>query len=258
MADKPKKKPKPRYVRSEWIFDWKRPEAFFINSWSAILIVGAAFAFALVSVRVKMVEPVNWEAPRASVIHLSGNGWSHALAEEARAQGPFPSRFEPDQWFGAAPLLSFMDQASQPQLKAHQPRLLPFPEPGIQPPRMARRGEPVLPHHRSKVNGQHGVEGLRLLPVITALDGIEAQELPETLPDWDQPVTDELASRPWKFLVELDPSGRVRDCVSLAGGNELSPAELTQWLRGVVFRAEPRDGGRRWVAVAISFQNKVK
>lgn len=252
------KKPKLRYVRSEWTFDWKRPEATPISSWLAILLVGGAFSFAFVTLRVKMVEPVNWDAPQASVIHLSGEGLSHALAVEARAKGPFPSRFEPGKWQGGNTMRALMNSASQPQLKAHQPRLLPFPVPGIEPPALARRGEPVLPHRRVKVNGGDGAEELRLMPVLAAVDGLLPEELPETLPAWDQPVTEVLASRPWKFLVELDPSGRVRDCVALAGGNELSPKELSGWLRGVVFQAKPREEGRRWVAITIEFQNKTR
>ena len=136
MADKPKEKPKEkpklRYERSEWVFDWKRPEATPISTWLSLLLVGGVFAFALVSLRVKMVEPVNWSAPQASVIHLSGEGWSHALVEEACAKGPFPSRFEPDTWQGANAMRAIIDQAAEPQLKAHQPRLLPFPEQATQ------------------------------------------------------------------------------------------------------------------------------
>ncbi len=262
MAEKPqqksKKKPKLRYVREDWVFDWKRPEATPISTWFSILLVGAIFVFAVLSLRVKLVEPVDLDAPQASVIHLDGKDWSQALVMEARAKGPFPSRFDPDDWSGTAGMRLLVNQASQPRLKPHQPRLLPFPEAELKPPRMARRGEPVLPDRVGQADGDLGVEGLRLMPVLTAIDGIKPGELPQALPAWDDPVTDVLASRPWKFLVELEDSGRVRECVALAGGNELSPKELTNWLRGVVFRTEAREGGRRWVAVAIEFQNQTQ
>ena len=69
-------------------------------------------------------------------------------------------------------------------------------------------------------------------------------------------MTDVLSGRPWKFLVELEPNGRVRQSVSLAGGQELSPKELSNWLRGVVFEVKPREEGRRWVAIDIEFVNR--
>lgn len=252
------RKKKQAYVRNEWIFDWKRSTSTPFSSWFSILFVGGLFALMIVGLRVKVVQPVSWEAPQAGVIHLHGQDWSQALAMEARAKGPFPSRFEPAAWAGAEAMQGVIEQAAQPKLAAHQPRLLPFPDPGIQPPRMARRGEPVMPHRSPAADRGQDIGELRLQPVIRPLDGIGADELPETLPSWDQPVGEALAGRTWKFLVELEPSGRVRQSVSLAGGQELSPQELTQWLRGVVFPAKARDKGRRWMAVAIEFENRIK
>ena len=67
-------------------------------------------------------------------------------------------------------------EASQPRLATHQPRLLPFPDPGIQPSRMARRGEPVLPTRPlsplTRPEGRGEIAQLQLLPTIHAVDGI--------------------------------------------------------------------------------------
>ena len=164
---------------------------------------------------------------------------------------------EPASWSGTDPIEEVLREATQPRLATHQPRLLPFPDPGIQPPRMARRGEPVLPTR--PLTGPEGLDDiaeLKLLPALRALDGITSEELPEKLPAWNQPVTDVLAGRPWKFLVELDSEGRVRQLASLAGGQELSPRELSVWLRGATFRTKAREEGNRWVAVAIEFVNR--
>ena len=247
---------KPSFERSEWIFDWKRPTSSPVTTGLIALVLGGVFAVVLVTLRVKLVEPVDWVAPQASVIHLSGEGWSRAMAMEAQAKGPFPSRFEPDRWPGADGMRSVMTQASQPRLKAHQPRLLPFPEPGIEAPRMARRGEPVLPYRPLAEHQPQAVNDLRLVPILSALDGIQVEELPAKLPVWNEPVTELLASRTWNYLAEIDPSGRVWDCVALAGGNELNPQKLTAWLRGVVFRPKAADLDRRWVAIAVKFENR--
>lgn len=251
----PKKK-KQAYVRTEWIFDWKHTPSTPFSSWFAILLVAGVFAVAIISLRVRLVQPVEWETPQASVIHLRGDSWSHSLAMEARAKGPFPSRFEPGAWSGTDDMQSVLREASQPRLATHQPRLLPFPDPGVQPPRMARRGEPVLPMRPLSSEEPRDIADLQLLPVMTAIDGIATKELPAKLPAWDQPVTEMLAGRPWKFLVELDSGGRVLQSVSLAGGQELSPVELSKWLRGAVFPIEARDEGSRWVAIAIEFVNR--
>ncbi|MGA0899587.1 MAG: hypothetical protein ACO3SO_04185 [Luteolibacter sp.] len=251
--------PRPKkqaFRRSEWIFDWKRSNSSAVSFWSAILLVGALFGCAILSLRVKMVEPVTLEAPQARVIHLSGKGWSRALAMEAKAQGPFPSRFEPSSWSGTRSVQSEILEASQPRLAVHQPRLLPLPDPGIQPPEMARRAEPVLPQRSLEISVPELTAALQLSPVISAVDGIRADELPKTPPKWVGPVTEGLAARSWKFLVELQSDGRVHQLVSLAGGQELSPPELAAWLRGAVFVNKARKEGRRWVAVAIEFQNQ--
>jgi len=246
------------FVRNEWIFDWKRSTSTPFSSWFAILLVAGLFALAIVSLRVRLVQPVSLEAPQASVMHLHGQDWSHSLALEARAKGPFPSRFEPTLWSGTGEMRGIIEQASQPKIAAHQPRLLPFPDPGIKPPRMSRRGEPVLPSRPLGSGDAQSVDPVHLEPVISALDGIQTDELPKELPAWNQPVTDALSARSWKFLIELDSSGRVSQCVSLAGGQELSPKELAAWLRGAVFAPKAGDQGRRWAAVAIEFENRTK
>lgn len=252
-------RPKKRaFKRSEWIFDWKRSTSTPVSFWFAVVLVGGIFALAIISLRVKLVQPVALEAPQASVIHLRGEGWSRSLAMEARAKGPFPSRFEPTAWSGTETMQDVVQEASRPRLAAHQPRLLPFPDPAIEPPSMARRGEPVLPGRGFDFGPAETTGPLRLVPTLSPVDGISAAELPVQLPPWDQPVTEGLAARSWKFLIELEPNGRVRQCVSLAGGQELSPPELSAWLRSAVFAAREREQGRRWAAVAVEFENRMQ
>lgn len=250
------RKSKRAYVRSEWVFDWKGRSATPLSTWLSIVLVAGIFAMALVSLRVKLVQPVEWQAPQASVIHLRGEGWSRPWVTEARAKGPFPSRFEPSEWSGVDGMQASLRELSKPRIATHQPRLLPFPDPGIQAPRMARRGEPVLPYRPLKIDEPDVAGELKVVPVIHPLDGIRADELPEKLPAWDLPLGEKLTGRAWKFLLELDSDGRVLQLVSLAGGQELSPRELSTWLRGVVFATkERRKEGPRWVAIALEFEN---
>lgn len=253
MADKKNKDE----LRAEWIFDWKRRTPTPVSTWLAIVLVAGVFIVGLVSLRVKLVQPVDWEAPQASVIHLRGEGWSRIWQIEARAKGPFPSRFEPEGWPGTKDMQKRIADKLEPRLEIHQPRLLPFPDPGIKPLRMAHRGEPVLPRRPLEMGEPQVGDDLHLVPVIRAMDGIEADELPESLPPWDEAVTEILSARPWRFLVELGPSGHVRQSVSLVGGQEQCPEELTQWLRGVIFpTAFGDDTGQRWVAIAVEFENR--
>ncbi|MDX1679812.1 MAG: hypothetical protein R3242_03680 [Akkermansiaceae bacterium] len=249
------KSAKMRFRRPDWLFDWKRPRNAPISSWAAILLVVGIFTFLALFLQVRMVDPVEWTAPQASVIRLGGEDWAQSLVQEARAKGPFPSRFEPGEWDGTREMRQLADQAAQLHFEGHQARLMSFPEPGIEPPPLARRGVPVMPSRWMEPTPVGGTAKLRLLPVLSVVDGIAAEELPESLPEWTGPVTDRLDARPWRFLVELDAQGRVLQSVALAGGNELSPAGLSDWLRGVVFRAKPRDSDTRWVAIAIEFHN---
>lgn len=245
------------FVRSDWIYNWRQPSRSLLHSWSALLLVFGMFAFLLLAVRIRIPEPVERNAPQASRLLLDSGDLSRQLAERASAEGPFPSRFEPAEWQGLDGLRADLKRSTEVELKKHQPRLLPFPTPAANPPRLARRGEPVLPE-RPLIPEQRPVDGnYHVVPVISVVDGIIASELPGQLPAWEGPIGKELSARHWRFLVEVEGSGRVRDCMALAGGGELNPPQLVNWIRGLVFRTKPREEGRRWVAIDVGFENRI-
>lgn len=244
------------YQRSEWIYDWKHPSRSLLHSWTALVVVAAAFAVLLVVVRVSIDEPVERAAPGALRLHLGSDEIGRTLTQRARAKGPFPAKFDAANWEGFEPLRALLRQSIEVELTPHQPRLLAFPEPPASPPLLARRGEPVLPERPLDVTGPVADGNWRMVPVISVVDGITAGELPAALPDWKGEVAAELVSGQWRYLMELDDQGRVRQCVAMGGGGTVQSPQLATWLRSLVFRITPREEGRRWVAIAVAFENR--
>lgn len=244
------------YRRSDWIYDWKQPTRSRLHSWVAVVLVAVCFALGGALLRVRIDEPAERSVPSAVRMHLGSEGIGRSLVEQAREQGPFPTRFEPTGWDGFEAYRVLLRQSTEAELTPHQPRLLAFPEPPAKPPRLARRGEPVLPERPLAVAPSPDPGPRQMVPVVSALDGIKAAELPAQLPTFEGELGAQLAGGQWRYLMELDDQGRVRQCVAMAGGAAPHPPLLRTWLHSLVFRTAPREEGRRWVAIAVGFENR--
>lgn len=244
------------YRRSEWIYDWKRTPGSRFRSWLATLIVAGLFFLLVISLRVSTIKPVEWVAPGAAVIQLGDDESSRLLAMQAAAQGPFPSRFKPAEWQGAASLERLVDDATRVVPQQHVSHLQPFPTPSAKPARLAKRGEPVMPARPLGPLYAPADVTLEMVPFIVGVAGIDDGPLPKKLPVWDGPVAERTAAQSWRYMLQIAPSGHVRDCVAMIGGEGLAPAEVERWLRGVVFEADGDRQGMRWAAVEVVFRNQ--
>jgi hypothetical protein len=65
-----------------------------------------------------------------------------------------------------------------------------------------------------------------------------------------------MPAEPWRFLLHLDASGRVRDVVPLAGGGDgAGAATIPNWLRRLDF-PPGNDPDGRWIAIGLGFINR--
>ena len=245
-----------RQEAPQWVFSWKKPPGTPITKALTWLAVGAVFAFFLTSVRIHVTPPKPWAGHKAVMIQVTDDEMGRDLTLEAREGGPFPSRFEPSEWRDAAALEeSAMEDARwSPPAYVSVLRDLPV-ENNTAPVLLARGGEPVLPRRIQTEITTPEASNLKLAPVLSPLSGITASEMPDKLPPFQGTVDTGMTSVPWRFLMRLDSVGSVRECVSLAGGNEAGPSPLELWLRGISFK--PGSGDKsRWITLEVGFTNQ--
>jgi len=245
----------PRKDAPEWVFQWHLTMGSPLHKWAAILLVGGGFAFFLTSARIRVVPPTPWATHKATVIHVTDDTEGRTLTLRAREGGPFPSRFDPSAWDGAAALerTAFADTNWTPP--PYIPELRKLPEPVTPRVTLAAKGEPTLPKLRPLSKAAPPAVKLSPTPELYPLSGIAAAALPRELPPFDQAVNAALTAEPWSFLVRLDAAGNVQDCVSLAGGDDTGTPPMETWLRRVSFNPDPAKPSR-WMVVGVGFTNQ--
>lgn len=244
-----------RLEAPQWIYDWRKSGRYLMRSSLAILIAAGLFAFFLIVVRVRVVRPMTWAAPQASLIHVDDSVSGRMLAQRAREDGPFPSRFLPSDWDAARVLEGKLDEVTRSAPELYVPALRGFSDVVSERAGLALRGEPVLPTRPLALMQQPEVRKLVMVPQLSPISGFGINELPSELPDLKIEVGDAMASQSWYFLIRLDARGRVRDCVPMAAGAALQPTVIERWLRHIVFRESP-EVAERWVALGVGFKNQ--
>jgi hypothetical protein len=255
MADRVSMKQKRREA-PEWIFSWKRRGEPVFPKLVAVGFAVAMFGGLLGFVRIQTTTPNPWGLEKASVIHVPDTPEGRALALEARENGPSPVRFSTTDW----PALLVFENEQLARLSAkmepYEPRLRGWePEPATVPP-LSQAGAMVLPPLPA-------AEVRPLLPpagppqpVIWPLSGITAQEVPGELPKYEGVMDAAMQADSLRFLIQLDGSGKVLECIALSGGDTPEgTASLAEWVRGIRFLRESPEGPV-WAALRIRFLNQ--
>lgn len=244
-----------RMAAPDWVFIWRRPKASVGRQMAAILIVAGVFSFFLTSVHIRVTPPAPWSAQKASVIQVATDAVGRALTLRAREGGPFPSRFAPSEWAGAAAMEQAALEVASWRPPAYVPVLRELPDDLTPPLALAAKGVATLPKMRGAAPTVLPTVQLRLAPLLYPLSGISAAAMPRELPPFKGAVDATMTAAPWRFLVRLNAAGNVLDCVSLSGGDDLGLAPLEVWLRHVSFTPAP-DSPSRWISVGVGFTNQ--
>jgi hypothetical protein len=237
-----------------WVFRWRPSKQPLFPKLFALTLVGGAFAFLIVSVRVRVDAPAKSTPHKASLIYLRDDAQGRALTLKASEGGPFPSRFDLSQWDGLVRLESAALAALRFQPPPYNPRMedLP-PENLIRPQELAAKGERFFPAHSGAAAEAPDSTRFQLAPVLYPLAGTTS--LPTEVPPFGVAVDAAMAAASWRFLARLNAAGGVVECVSLEKGGEAGAAELEAWLHGVQFKPEPGTPFR-WIALGIGFTNQ--
>ncbi len=240
----------------EWVFSWKPLGRPMSARWLPFLLMSGLFALMLAYLHVQVIPPKPWSAIKASMIHAGNDEQGVALALRAREGGPFPSRFEPQEWSGAAPLEQAVADAggrdpapyvSALRELAHAPLSSRVP--------LAAEALPMMPKRQPAIPVETPAPKLKPTPVIFPLSATAGAEVVGKLPPFNSAVDAVMSAESWRFLMQLDAAGNVLECVSLAGGDEPGLMELSSWLRMISFKPDPKKT-IRWIAVGVGFTNQ--
>jgi hypothetical protein len=241
----------------EWIFHWRRVREPFFPWLLAVALVAGAFLLGVATLRVRVQVPEKSVPHPASVIFLNDDAQGRALTLQAQEDGPFPSRFVLSQWAGMADLEAAVLRPAGETLPPYVPQVPDLPkETKLPPPLLAATGAAFFPERVVIPTPILDLEKRRTTPVLEPLAGITAETLPRGLPVFQAVVDRPMAAADWRFLVRLDPTGSVVECVSLKKGEEPGAAELAAWLQQIPFPPAP---GKplRWIVLGIHFTNQL-
>lgn len=238
------------------IFDWRNPPTSRFAKLGMLVIASVVFIFPLSLVHIKLGKQPVQETQSASVLILTPGNDPMQWLELARANGPFPTRFEPTEWEPSLALVDeVLDHVRDRSIPGYQPRYRDLPSESATPPvPLVVKGARVLPVVAPPEFHPIDATRIRPTPVLYPLS-VSTMELPDSSPEFAAEVTAEMASQPWRFLLQISPDGAVLHAVALIGHNTPGRSELADWLQAHRFPAieETVD---RWVAVAVTFQNQ--
>ena len=79
--------------------------------------------------------------------------------------------------------------------------------------------------------------------------------LPTEFPPFRMEMKEEMDTTEWRFVLNLSADGKVRECLSLRGGEEIGLAEITEWLRGLRFQEVADE--ERWMGLRVEILNEI-
>lgn len=244
-----------RMAAPTWIFVWRQPRTSLLRNGFIVLTVAGTFVVFLTCVHIRMVPLVPWVTHKAAVIQVADDAEGRALTLQAREGGPFPSRFDPTAWDGAAALEQSAFEVARWRPPPHVPNLRELPERANPSVKLALQGESTLPEIKPELRRVPVFGKLKLAPVLSPLSGNSSVVIPMQLPIFEHAVDAKLTDESWRFLLRLDRAGMVQDCVSLGGGDETGAPLLEAWLRRVTFNIESGKASA-WIAVGVAFTNQ--
>lgn len=237
----------------EWIFRWRPLGVPALPKWLAMIAVTMAFVFLVTSVRIRVSPPTPWAARKATLILTGDDAESRALTQKASEGGPFPARFDLSDWENSADIGKLVTSAIRWTPPVYQPALLELPREVASPVKLASAGMPVFPKHETP-SAEPPPAVLKQVPVLSPLSAGASKWMPRELPEFAGPVPAELIGKPMRFLLRVDPAGRVLDVQPLVDLENDKPSPMA-WLRRVTF-APDSNKPSRWIAVDLSFANQ--
>lgn len=239
----------------ERLFAWSRPADSRLPMLMAIGITAAAFAFMLHSLRVDLGSLSAARADHASLIFAGNDAIGIELKRRATEGGPLPMRFDPSGDDAVMKLRQTALDAIRFSPSPYALKLRPLLETSmLETPSLAPAGEAVFPRRPLPAIAAPSKSESRPQPMLTPISGISIAEMPSRLPELSAEIVDKALRDSWRFMIHVDPNGRVLDCIALNGTESPATNAIGEWLRQVEFQMQPADD--RWFAVDLGIINQ--
>ncbi len=242
-------------TRSDLIYDWKKSESSFRDKLASYVIVAVLFAAAFGFFHIPYSATRNERPASASILRFRENALGDFWMLQAEENGPFPGRLGVD---ADREILSAAGLAGGGAWNTYKVRLRGLAGEGQDPDdALAVAGKRVFPSRIKLGEGQRpaapGPGTFRQRPILIPFDAAALARLPDELPDFVMPEGELSAPATWRFTINLDAKGAVRESISLGGGDDAGQAAMEAWLRGVRFK---EGEGNRWIGLRVEFVNQ--
>lgn len=243
--------------RDGLVFHWRAEKSPWLGKLGILAIAAVVFTMPLLTLRIVVGNLPVQEARSTKAIMLGQSMDPMDLIGRALASGPFPTRFDPARWEPSqamvdAALKDVLDRNTEPYV----PEFLPLPATDAIPQvPILTQGQRVFPKIDPPNYPEIDTEAIRTVPVLYPLSS-KIGDLAANPPDFHPPLTHEMNSQLWRFILQIAPNGTVRQAISMLPPNTAGRNDLIDWLHQHRFAATDADHDR-WIAVAITFQNQL-
>ncbi len=243
--------------KNDLIFDWSSVEAHRGWKGAAVLIVTLVFGFSLSLVNVEFDSKEVASVKSASVLYVPDHEEGRIWRITAEEEGPFPGRLEisgmDDPFEGLGSGVLNKDDSWNLYKTSMRPLEM---ESVSSMHRIAVQGQKYLPRifkSTGEVIDQQKTEVV-LKPLLIPYTKESEKWLPTEFPPFRMEVKEEMDSSEWRFLLNLMPNGKVKECLSLSGGNEVGLVVITKWLEGLRFQESADE--ERWMGLRVEILNE--
>lgn len=246
-----------QHARDGLIYDWARRDSRWLGKCAVVAVASVVFLVPVVMVRVALEPLPVQESASAGVMLIPRSSDPMGWLDRIRAEGPFPTRFDPAASQVSRAMIDAVLSASRDRSRFNaSPRLLEFPgDSGVPPAPLVMKGERVLPRVPLPKYPSVASDAVRTQPVLYSLSG-DPDGQPLNRPPYETGITTEMDSQAWRFLLKVAPNGKVIHSVAMVGHSAPGRSELARWL--LRHRFPPIDGSRnRWIATAVTFRNQL-
>jgi hypothetical protein len=219
-----------------------------------VVVVSLLSAGFLGAIRVRVMPLPRIIERHASVVMIPDGPERDLWSVSVDEQGPFPARYQVER----DPVVNGYEKSVLAQMRKRTPARPTLHDlPGDSGPPavpVSLRGERVFPEEKVPLAQQAPSPLKPLVPTLRPLSHLPVEAWPSEFPGYEEAIPASVAAKPWRFMVELGPGGRV------VHQQPLEPAEdeattaaiqsLARWIGSVKFGSSAKPG---WIGIEVVF-----
>jgi hypothetical protein len=235
-------------------FSWRSPESSGWGTFSAVVVVSLLATGFFGAVRVRIMPPPRIIERHAGIVLVPESAEGASWAISVDEQGPFPAKFDvvKNETFQAVEKACM---SASRQRSRYAPKLRDLPqETQIPEVAVSLRGERVFPKEVAELAAKSATPIPPLAPSLLLLSNYSGSAKLGELPAFEGEIPPEIAAKPWRFMIEIGPNGRVLQHQPIeAGADEVTKnalLRLENWIGQLRFIVSGKPG---WIGVEVTF-----